>query len=282
MKPRSSVRADALLKEGATAHYREPAYYTKSYQRRVHDVAFYVKLASQTRGRVLEYGCGNGRITLPIAMIGCEITGVDQSPQMLADLRNRIMKAPPEVRDRIRVVHGDMRTVRLRDRFSLVLCTFNTFLHLYTRNDAERFLACARRHLGSGGNLVFDISVPSPSELARDPTRGYRVPPMRYPLTGELVRYAEFFDYDPARQVLLVTMQFEPIDAPQRAWTTLLAHRQYHPQEIEALLHYNGFEMESITSDFTAQPLHRYADAAVITARLRPARHSGIAKQPTR
>ena len=91
---------------------------------------------------------------------------------------------------------------------------------------------------------------------------------MRYPATGELVRYSEYFDYDAVRQILFVTMRFEPVEAPQRVWTQLLAHRQFYPHEIEALLHYNDMQVESVTSDFSNQPLNRYADSAVYTARL--------------
>jgi SAM-dependent methyltransferase len=251
------------------AHYREPSYYTKSYVRRTADVAFYIALAARVRGRVLEYGCGNGRITVPIAAIGRTITGVDHSKPMLDDMRERLKRAPVDVRERIELVQGDMRSVRLSPRFDLVLCTFNTLLHLYERDDVERFLARVKAHMKPGGRFVFDVSMPSPSELARDPTRGYRIPPMRFPATGELVRYSEYFDYDAVRQILFVTMRFEPVDAPQRAWTQLLAHRQYYPHEIEALLHYNGFEIESVTSDFGSEPLHRYSDSAVYTARLR-------------
>ena len=261
-------RNTALLEEGSRAHYRDALYYDKSYRKRAEDVSYYRALAACDGGPVLEYGCGTGRITVPIAQQGVQIVGVDHAPEMLASFRARLRKLPPQVAARIRLVRGDMRSARVDGRFSLVLCTFNTFLHLYDRADVERFLARVRAHLGRGGRFVFDVSLPSASELARDPNRGFRVPPMRWPATGELVRYAEYFDYDAARQILYVTMKFEPVDAPERAWTTLLAHRQYHPKELEALLHYNGFEVESVTSDFEKTPFDRYTDSAVWTARL--------------
>jgi SAM-dependent methyltransferase len=264
----SGPRPDSLLSEGARAHYREPLYYTKNYKSRTQDVAFYRDLAVRMGGPVLEYGCGNGRISLPIAKAGIDIVGVDHSKEMLGSLRDSLLKVPESVAERVRLVQGDMRKVRLRKRFKLVLCTFNTFLHLYERSDVERFLSCVRAHLLPTGRLVFDASMPSSSELARDPTRGFRVPPMRYPATGELVRYTEYFDYDAARQILHVTMKFEPVDDPARFWITPLAHRQFHPKEIEALLHYNGFVVESVASDFEDRPLDRYTDSAVWTARL--------------
>ena len=172
-RPRRQV--DRELEAGSLAHYEDPAYYTKTYSSRVDDVRYYAALASACaearRGPVLEYGCGNGRITLPMARTGASVVGVDLSAPMLADLRARLREEPPEVRRRVTLRRGDMRAARIGRRFALVVCPFNAFLHLYTRRDVEGFLARAREHLTPRGELVFDVSVPAPAELARDPAR---------------------------------------------------------------------------------------------------------------
>lgn len=241
---------DAELESGSDAHYKDAAYYAATYADRSEDIDFYVGLAAEHgEGGVLEYGCGAGRILLPLARIGLTCTGVDRSAPMLAELRKKL-KAQPELASRVTVKRGDMRRVRLGRRFPLVLCTFNTFLHLYTRQDVEQFLARVRAHLKRGGLFVLDTSVPNPEELDRDPAKLTRVTPFRHPSTGEVVRYGERFDYDPMRQVLLVSMEFEPKGAPERAWMTPLAHRQFFPRELEALLHYNGFEVTDVYGDF--------------------------------
>ncbi len=268
MNPFHSNRQPSSLAPGSLAHYAEPRYYTRCYASRRHDVAFYVDLVRALRPRrVLEYGCGNGRITLPIAETGTSIVGVDASRPQLDDLRDKLGRSESALRDRVRLVLGDMRAVRLKERFDLVLCTFNTFLHLYDRHDVERFLSRVAAHLAPGGRFVFDVSLPLVEELGRDPTRPYRIPRLKYPATGEVVRYAEYFDYDPVSQVLSVAMQFEPLGAPERAWTTPLTHRQFHPQEIEALLHYNGFVVDEVRADFEERPLDADADSGVWFAR---------------
>ena len=230
---------------GSLSHYAEPRYYDKCYGRRHQDIAFYRSLGGGSH-TILEYGCGNGRITLPLARDGARVVGVDLSRPMLDSFRDRLPLEPPEVRDRITLVQADMREKRFRTRFDLVVCTFNTFLHLYDRNDVERFLSRVRRHLTPNGRFAFDTSLPLPIELARAPHRPFRVPRLKHPEHGQVVRYAEYFDYDSMSQVLKVTMQFEPINDPDAAWSVLLTHRQFHPQEIEALLHYNGFELVSV------------------------------------
>lgn len=249
-----SGRDDPELSAGSAAHYEDPAYYDKTYARRSDDVAFYVALAEATRGAVLEYGCGSGRITLPIARAGKVITGVDLSAPMLSQLKAALVHEAPAVKKRVTVRRGDMRKATLRSRFSLVLCPFNAFLHLYTRQDVERFLARVRAHLAPGGRFVFDVSVPDALELARKPERLCRTPPFVYPGVGR-VRYGERFDYEPLRQVLFISMEFEP-ESGAAAFMTPLAHRQFFPLELEALLHYNGFAIEKQLGDFEGKPTH--------------------------
>ena len=230
---------------GSLSHYEHPSYYDKCYAGRVQDVAFYRSVA-RSAGSVLEHGCGNGRIALPIARDGIPIVGLDLSAAMLDSFRKRLGRETDEVRNRVSVFRGDMRTKRFRQRFDLIICAFNTFLHLYDRNDVERYLALVRRHLAHGGVFAFDTSLPVPEELARDPKRPFVVPRLKHPDSGLVVRYAEYFDYDPLTQVLRVTMRFDPSGGVSAGWTVLLEHRQYYPQEIEALLHYNGFVLESM------------------------------------
>ncbi|MDC0684709.1 class I SAM-dependent methyltransferase [Sorangium atrum] len=275
----SGQRRDPELEAGTSAHYEDPAYYAKTYARRKDDVRYYVDLAIASAGPVLEYGCGNGRITLPVARAGVQITGVDLSAPMLGDLRAQLGREPRDVSSRVSLRRGDMRALRLGRRFPLVICPFNAFLHLYTRVDVERFLARAREHLTPKGELVFDVSMPEPAELARDPDRAYATPRFRYPAKdgpGEFVRYTERFDYDKVRQILFVSMEFSPVDGGER-WMTPLAHRQFYPQELEALLHYNGFEITALRSDFSAEPPDN--QTSMLLYHCRP-RRSGRARRP--
>jgi len=262
-----SARLDRELQSGSLAHYDDPAYYTVTYARRVEDVAFYVALAEKARGPVLECGIGNGRIAIPMARRGVSVTGIDHSKPMLDDLRMRLRREPPEVRARVRAVRGDLRRTRLSTKFALVLAPFNTALHLYTRDDVERFLARVRGHIAPRGRFVVDMSMPAIADLARDPSRPFRAANFRHPTAGVLVRNRERFDYDPVRQVLFVAMEFEAVNDASRAWMTPLAHRQFFPCEWEALLHYNGFEVERVDGDFQGGPLTTQSDVMIWHAR---------------
>ena len=47
---------------------------------------FYVDMARQQGGAVLELACGTGQLTIPIALQGLPTVGLDQSSVMLADV----------------------------------------------------------------------------------------------------------------------------------------------------------------------------------------------------
>lgn len=253
---------------GATAHYADPAYYSQAYGDRRLDVEFYARVARNCAGAVLEYGIGNGRVAIAMARAGAQVVGVDLSQPMLRDLEEQLGKEPPHIRGRVSWVHGDMRVVQLGRRFSLVVAPFNAVLHLYQRPEIEAFFARVREHLAPDGRFVFDFSVPQATDLGRDPDRLYRAPRLRYPTTGQLVRYGERFEYDPVRQVLLVKMEFTPEEGDP--WTVPLTHRQFFPAEMEALLHYNGFGEITFFADFGAREPDASVDSLVVSCRLAP------------
>jgi SAM-dependent methyltransferase len=263
---KARLAVDRELEIGSLAHYSDADYYTSSYRRRIDDVQFYVGLAQRFGGPVLEYGIGNGRIALPMARHGIDVVGVDHSRPMLEDLETRVA-AEPELRTHIRWRRGDMRKLRLGRRFPLVICPFNAAMHLYTRGDVERFLASVLAHLRPRGLFVVDLAVPSLVDLLRRPERTCPAPRFRHPTTGEVVSYRERYDYDAIRQIMFVTSEFEPVGHPDRSWAVPLSHRQFFPQEWEALLHYAGFRIERVEGDFHGGPLGRASDVMVWYAR---------------
>jgi SAM-dependent methyltransferase len=88
------------------------------------DLPFYLDLADQSGGPVLEIACGTGRVLLPISRKGIEICGVDNSRPMLDVLNQNLALEPQEVRQRITVHEGDMRSFRLNRKFPLVMIPF--------------------------------------------------------------------------------------------------------------------------------------------------------------
>ena len=140
--------------------------YVVPYRERA-DVGFFVQAAKESGGPVLEVGCGTGRVLIPTARAGIEITGLDLSPHMLAVCRERLQAEPQEVQSRVRLVQGDMRQFELGQTFQLVTLPFRPFQHLTTVEEQLACLGCIHRHLGEGGKLILDIFNPMLEALVR-------------------------------------------------------------------------------------------------------------------
>jgi 2-polyprenyl-3-methyl-5-hydroxy-6-metoxy-1,4-benzoquinol methylase len=124
------------------------------WERTIASEQFYIEQARGSGGRVLELGCGSGRLTIPIAQKGIDIVGADLSPSMLQSARAKGTAAGLQ----IPFVQTDMRQFDLGARFSTILIPGNSLLHLLTIKDLKQCFASVRRHLAPGGKLVFDVS----------------------------------------------------------------------------------------------------------------------------
>ena len=264
-----SKRRKLRANVGSEAHYEDGRYYDQAYRRRRHDVRFYAELAMRYGGPVLELGVGTGRVALAIARAGIEVVGVEPMQPMLDRAQEQLAKLPASVRDRVELRKGDLGRLRLRRRFPLVIAPFNVWMHLYTREDVERGLATVRHHLEPRGRFVFDVLLPDPASLARNPSKRYRGGRVPHPRGGVPYRYSEYFSYDPMRQIETIMMDFEHPADERQSFCTPLTQRQFFPAELEALLHYNGFRIDSHTSDFTGGPITPETESQVIVARLR-------------
>ncbi len=139
------------------AKYNDGAY---GAMRDLVDAPFYLDLAKDFGGPVLEIGCGTGRVLLPIAREGIEIHGVDNSGPMIGILKESLAREKPEVSSKITLHSGDMRQFRLNRRFPLVIIPFRPMQHMHTVADQVSALTSAAVHVADGGTLAFDVFYP--------------------------------------------------------------------------------------------------------------------------
>ncbi|MFN2205063.1 MAG: class I SAM-dependent methyltransferase [Candidatus Promineifilaceae bacterium] len=124
------------------------------------DVAFFVEAAEESGGPVLEVGCGTGRVLIPTARAGIEITGLDLSEHMLAVCREKLAREPREVQERADLLLADMRDFDLGRTFALATLPFRPFQHLTTVEDQISCLRTIHRHLQPNGRLILDLFNP--------------------------------------------------------------------------------------------------------------------------
>jgi SAM-dependent methyltransferase len=133
--------------EGFAAHYDEwSAAMTE-------DVPFYVGLAREADGPIVELAVGNGRVAIPVAQAtGRRIIGIDTSPAMLAQARTAAAEAGVELDLR----EADMRDLALGEPAALIYCPFRALLHLPTWGDRRRTFERVAASLRPGGRFAWN------------------------------------------------------------------------------------------------------------------------------
>jgi len=117
------------------------------------DVPFYVELVRETDGPLVELAVGSGRVAIPVAeATGRAVLGIDTSPAMLAQARERAAAAGVELELR----EGDMRDLELDHPAGLVYCPFRGLLHLPTWADRRRVFERVAASLRPGGRFAWN------------------------------------------------------------------------------------------------------------------------------
>jgi SAM-dependent methyltransferase len=231
--------------------------YVVPYQKRA-DVRFFVEAAAQAGEPVLEVGCGTGRILIPTARAGVEITGLDLSPDMLAVCREHVKSEPKSVRSKIRLVEGDMRHFELGQTFNLITLPFRPFQHLTTVEDQLACLACIHTHLKAGGKLILDLFNPSLEALA-----GQKIgeemsdePEFSMPDGRRVIRRHKVAARDVFNQIIhteLIYYVSHP-DGRKERLVQAFPMRYLFKFEAEHLLARSGFEVEQLYADYDKNP----------------------------
>ena len=120
------------------------------------DLDMYRNFAQLRSGPLLEPACGSGRLLLPLARDGYELTGVDSSSVMLKLAHEALAEAG--LAARCKLVQQDMATMKLGQTFSLAFVALGSFAHLRSRRQQKQALAAIRAHLTPSGLFILDIS----------------------------------------------------------------------------------------------------------------------------
>ena len=227
-----------------------------------YDLPFWLALAEREAGPVVEWGAGTGRLAVPLAGAGHDVTAVELSGEMVGRGKRK--------GSNVAWVVGDMRSAQLERRYGLAVCAFNSFLCLKSVEDALAFLRNARKHLVPGGLLGIEVSAFSPEELV-DPPGG---PALRHDFTRELsggkLDRLSVSGYDAATQLMHMRLFYERYDSSgtledRRAHD--LTIRTTNRDELDLMLRIAGFEIEAVYGDFEGGPFTSTSDHLIVLAR---------------
>jgi SAM-dependent methyltransferase len=227
-----------------------------------YDLPFWLSLAEREAGPVVEWGAGTGRISVPLAAAGHEVTAVEIS--------GRMVERGKEKSERVGWIVGDMRSVDPGRRYGLAVCAVKSFLCLKSVDDALAFLRNAREHLVPGGLLGIEVSAFSPEDLVDPPeTTAQRHDFTRELANGRLDRFS-VSHYDASTQLMHMRLFYERYGA-SGALESRRAHdltiRVVGLSELDLMMRLTGFEVEAVYGGFEGEPFSSTSDHLIILAR---------------
>jgi len=202
------------------------------------DLAFYKKwLPKNQEVKILELCCGTGRLTLPLANAGYQITGVDITQSML----NQALKKAKEKKLTIEFILGDMRTLELNEKFDCIFIPFNSIHHLYQNEDLFKTFEVVKKHLKPNGIFLFDCYNPNIHYICEAEKELQNI--AKYITDdGREVEIKQQLKYEYKTQISRITWHYfinNQFDSIQN-----LDMRMYYPQEIDAYLKLYGFKIK--------------------------------------
>ena len=211
----------------------------------------------------MELACGTGQLTIPIALDGHSVVGLDRSGAMLKVAKGRASAAGVPVA----LVQSDMRDFALGREFDLIFIARNSLLHLLSTVDLLAAFTAVRRHLAPDGVFAFDIFNPNDRLLARPAGQRFHIMDAETATFGSLCVEGTN-DYDPATQVNRATWYISTTDK-RDAWIVPLVLRSIFPQELPLLLSAAGFELISRFGELSREPFAPGSRAQVCLCRAR-------------
>ncbi|MQG18695.1 MAG: class I SAM-dependent methyltransferase [SAR202 cluster bacterium] len=220
------------------------------------DIGFFVKESKLCSGEILELGSGTGRITLPIAIAGCKITGIDFSSKMVALATQKASCVLPNSRN-LTFLQKDMRDFDLQKKFSRIFIPFRGFQSLLSVEDQASTLKAIKKHLEPDGKLIFSVFVPDILMIAEGyiPLSHFR--DVKDPITGETVSLWHEGQIDTYNQIMHIRLSGKSTYKKHKIikdFDREFEIRYSFRWEIFHLLNRYGFKVEEIFGDFSSSP----------------------------
>ncbi|GGH51802.1 methyltransferase [Paenibacillus silvae] len=222
--------------------YRDPMNYDLEFGGETDKYEFFLELAKQHPGHVLELACGTGLVALFLAERGIPITGVDIVEPMLAYARVKAKGLP------VKFIEADARTFETDQRFSMIFLTGNAFQAFLSDEDQHALLQTVYNLLEPGGIFAFEMRNPDGTDLSDEEEEHWGT---FTDMDGVTVNVSGNQKYDAGNQI----MHWTTIrDWGHRQTTSRIACRFTDVQILQQLLEKQGFAVESQYANWDQTP----------------------------
>lgn len=240
------------------------------------DIDLYLAIAARTGGPILELAAGSGRVAVPLAEAGYDVTAVDIDPAMLTRLAGRVAEATaldPAVTTRVRPLEADLIGLTLEEgaRFRLGILALNSILLLDSRAKQRAAFQTMARHLVPGGLVVVDAWLPAAHELAAYDGRLGLEYVRTDPGTNLVVTKTAAATHEPTRGIVELTAIYEEGEqgGPARRWVRQDFLRLISPDELTEMAESAGFVVEVLAGSYDLEPIVNHDERAILVGRRR-------------
>jgi SAM-dependent methyltransferase len=227
-------------------------YYDAENTDKTDDIPFYLDLAEQHDGPILDIACGTGREVFPLAQAGHTVHGIDIEPAML-ERAEAVLKRQKKLKERVQLHLGDVRTYTglPEKHYGLTIVPYNGMMHFHTQEDQLTVLRNLRRWTKDGGMLVLDLPNAGDVYATEDTDAIIFERTFLEPETGHLVMQQSVSRLDRTAQILHVTWIYDEITADgtlKRTFAPLTLYYYFY-NEMKLLLRLANFEVEEVYGD---------------------------------
>lgn len=134
------------------------SFYEQLLKKSNYDIDFYASQAILAGEKILELACGTGRVGIPLAKAGFDVTGVDISQDMLAIYEEKLCKEARRVKNKVNLVHGDITNILLEEQYDLIIFPATTIC-LFDDEKIQKIFKFVKDHLSEKGRFIFDRAV---------------------------------------------------------------------------------------------------------------------------
>lgn len=237
------------------------------------DKKFWVDESLAIGSPTLELACGSGRLLLPIARAGIQITGIDNSPEMLELLVKKIKDETLDVQSRVQYLLNPMQAIpnTLHGRFKLVFIAFSAFQYMYTRTNQEATLSSAYKTLLPGGKMIVDVFNPNPNFVTSWGEPLFMKDVQNSPEQGD--RIAWFCvpeEYDQKTKILTMPNLFLISKNDHSDPQQILMNAKYYlftPEELVELFRQTGFVDIETFGDYNKTPFSDNSKRIIVSGK---------------
>lgn len=233
---------------------------------------FYVSQCLKFPSPILEIGCGTGRVTIPVAQVGCDITGIDISEGLLGVAQKKY-DALKTVAGKAEFLYADMRDFSFDKKFNLITIPYRAFLHMHTVEDQKKTLKNIHNHLNDKGHLIMNMFFPRidiiDSHINQLGTVVKHIKSLDLP-NGHKQIVQESREFSSYSQIIKQFFIIEELDQ-----TGTVISKKYHPltlrwvtyYEMQHLLELSGFEIVNVYGWFDGRPFSDNSEEMIWVAK---------------